>query len=899
MSTLISSTRNANAIIPDAPALPKRRSTARWREVAAVLLIALAIWLPRGLALDRFATADEHAWLARSTNFARALHQREWAITFQREHPGVAVMWAGALGLAALDPGAARDAPAYFNYVGDSAERYLATRDIAAIDGLAAMRAVAVLLITLALALAFWFATRLLGGWPAAVGFLLLALDPFHVGLSRLLHLDGLLSSFMLLALLAFLHGWLGTRRWPRVGSLLVSGVAAGLAWLTRSPGLFLGPFLALVVATSLLRPRWQQRHPARAGQAITGTSWRAGFIALGGWTAVGLATVVLLWPAMWVDPAGSVGRVLGAASSYAAEGHLKPVFFNGQIFSGDPGALFYPLAYLWRTTPVTLLGLGLATVAVLHPRSPLDGRARRTAAVLALFALGFAAFMSLGAKKFDRYLLPAFPALDLVAGIGWVALAQTISSGLSGSSRFQRIFENSDPPSSAQSARSASYLLLAVVIALQITQSLPTFPYYLSYYNPLLGNPVRDVQIGWGEGADQAARWLRDEADAAGATVASAYTSGPFDYFFPGSTVGIYSWHEADYAVLYAQDFQRRLPAPRQIAHFETLPTAHSVRLNGIDYARVYNLRDAPLPVYVTDWGTPDEALFRLVSYQFPGGVLQPGETLPLKLYLTRPTPAGERGEAENFNIVVRLVDQAGGEVARSEGWPHGAPTSEWPPGATLDDAHALPLPADASPGYYRVEIGFYGLASETLLTATRPLDEAVLGNFAVLDYVRVGDVPAPEQVVQPRAVFGEGSDELAALIGWELRSGAGDIIQPDAVPGGEPVRLRLFWRAHAPMTTDYTIFTHVVDADGQMVAQVDAPPLGGFLPTSLWHTGEQQSAVVVDERELVLPASATGSQLFVGLYDFESGVRLQIVEGDEAVVGQDALLLTTLAVE
>ncbi|MEZ4661375.1 MAG: hypothetical protein R2911_27815 [Caldilineaceae bacterium] len=35
-------------------------------------LMALLIWLPRGLALDRFVTADEHAWLAWSGNFYRA-----------------------------------------------------------------------------------------------------------------------------------------------------------------------------------------------------------------------------------------------------------------------------------------------------------------------------------------------------------------------------------------------------------------------------------------------------------------------------------------------------------------------------------------------------------------------------------------------------------------------------------------------------------------------------------------------------------------------------------------------------------------------------------------------------------------------------------------------------------
>ena len=45
---------------------------------------------------------------------------------------------------------------------------------------------------------------RLLGFWAALCGFVLMAFDPFHLAHSRLLHLDGLVSSFMLLAVIAF-----------------------------------------------------------------------------------------------------------------------------------------------------------------------------------------------------------------------------------------------------------------------------------------------------------------------------------------------------------------------------------------------------------------------------------------------------------------------------------------------------------------------------------------------------------------------------------------------------------------------------------------------------------------------------------------------------------------------
>jgi dolichyl-phosphate-mannose--protein O-mannosyl transferase len=58
-----------------------------------------------------------------------------------------------------------------------------------------------VLLNTIALTLAFVCARNLLSLAPALIGFLLIAFDPFHVAHSRLLHLDGLLSSLLLLAM--------------------------------------------------------------------------------------------------------------------------------------------------------------------------------------------------------------------------------------------------------------------------------------------------------------------------------------------------------------------------------------------------------------------------------------------------------------------------------------------------------------------------------------------------------------------------------------------------------------------------------------------------------------------------------------------------------------------------
>ncbi|MEZ4661377.1 MAG: hypothetical protein R2911_27825 [Caldilineaceae bacterium] len=190
------------------------------------------------------------------------------------------------------------------------------------------------------------------------------------------------------------------------------------------------------------------------------------------------------------------------------------------------------------------------------------------------------------------------------------------------------------------------------------------------------------------GRGADAAARWLAREAadedvDAQALKVATAYTNGPFSYFFPGESLPIYFWHEADFAVLYRQDFQRRLPPPRQIAFFEQIAPVYTVQLNGIDYAQVYDLRAGVLPDYVTDWRINAQPVIRLVSYQFPPA-WWPGEALPVTLYLLGLAPM-----PENVSIVLRLVGADGAEIARDEGWlgvahqhlAAGRCVARWPP--------------------------------------------------------------------------------------------------------------------------------------------------------------------------------------------------------------------------
>jgi hypothetical protein len=98
-----------------------------------------------------------------------------------------------------------------------------------------------------------------------------------------------------------------------------------------------------------------------------------------------------------------------------------------------------------------------------------------------------------------------------------------------------------------------------------------------------------------------------------------------------------------------------------------------------------------------------------------------------------------------------------------------------------------------------------------------------------------------------------------------------------------GATVRLTLDWQSLRPMTTDYTVFVHVVDEEGTIWAQRDGVPVGGERPTSSWELGE----IVPDEYEITIPVEGPreGYSVQAGLYDGETGVRLPVSDGATAV--------------
>ena len=92
------------------------------------------------------------------------------------------------------------------------------------------------------------------------------------------------------------------------------------------------------------------------------------------------------------------------------------------------------------------------------------------------------------------------------------------------------------------------------------------------------------------------------------------------------------------------------------------------------------------------------------------------------------------------------------------------------------------------------------------------------------------------------------------------------------------------LYWQALANMPVDYSVFVHLVDSQGQLVAQHDGQPWRQVPnPTSSWQPGER----LLDSHTLTLPADlAPGAyRLQVGAYYWETLERLPVLENGAAV--------------
>jgi hypothetical protein len=548
-------------------------------ELGLLALIIIAMAIPRLAGLDRLVTIDEPYWMQGGANFYFALGQGDLAATYHDGHPGVTQLWEGAVGMWRVWPQYRIEAKEYY---GNSRKVnvLLLENGIDPLDVMVAAREVAILVNITMLAGAYALFRYLTERKLAVFGFLLLAFSPFFTAHTRFLHQDGQLACFMLISTLAYCAFYLKERSW---WFIFLAGITAGAAWLTKIPGLFLGLYFGILTILFALRDLQSAGDRKSFSFRKLITAYFLPLFSVGG---IGIATFVAFWPAMWVQPIETIEGMLYILRISAGGGHERPLFFKGEtILGGSFGPEYYPTTILWRTTPVVLAGFGLALWGLARDKTPFTDQTVRFLAIAMLtFFSGFLLFMISGNKQFDRYLQPLYPHMILIAGLGWFYALERIAAYWrdNGATR---------------------WALPLALIALQLIPLVNHYPYYLTYYNPLLGGGPAALQtfdVGWGEGWDQAAAYLIQQEGYEDFRIVIRGSTAPFAFFFPYQreaemylTSGQAVPPTADFIMSYAS---RTDPTTNPDSPFYGIDPVHTVWLHGIPYVRIYPILELPL---------------------------------------------------------------------------------------------------------------------------------------------------------------------------------------------------------------------------------------------------------------------------------------------------------------
>ena len=124
--------------------------------------------------------------------------------------------------------------------------------------------------------------------------------------------------------------------------------------------------------------------------------------------------------------------------------------------------------------------------------------------------------------------------------------------------------------------------------------------------------------------------------------------------------------------------------------------------------------------------------------------------------------------------------------------------------------------------------------------------------------------------------ATFGEG----ISLMGYDL------VVT-------NPSEMVLYWESQATVSESYDVFIHLIDEEGEIVAQADRKPVDGLAATDAWQPGDIVRDPVTIPLSDNLPAGEY--ELRIGVYLKENGQRLTVTGGEAS---DNALRLETVVI-
>ena len=342
-------------------------------------------------------------------------------------------------------------------------------------------RIVSVFVGTISIFLVYLMAKRFFDKKDAILSALILAFTPYFIGHSRIATQENLIAMITLFATYLFFSavdkGNLLNKRF------LLVGLVAGLAISTKYNAFF---FLVLFLLITIL-----ERKKLSNGNVKKLFKSHIVLIPL-----IAGVVFIALWPWLWSNPIGNFFSSLNSRVSIDSYGTPANEYFLGRYPHNNPWYYFF--VYFLATTPIVLL-IGVFTFLA----KMVYNRERYDTWFLLYFLTPFLAIFS--PLKIDgiRYIFPVYPALAVTSAVGLNWGTKKFVHNIKLKYRF--LLRN--------------FLLCGVVLSLFFT-ALIYHPYYLDYYNGLVGGPKKVYEkrlfdFGyWGEGLRGAFFYLNKQAE-------------------------------------------------------------------------------------------------------------------------------------------------------------------------------------------------------------------------------------------------------------------------------------------------------------------------------------------------------------------------------------------------
>ena len=434
-----------------------------------VFIIFVASRFP-SLGFDTFNT-DVWKWKARIFDFGSGVFSFDFVQTIQKYHPGVTLMWIGAVAVKFFN--------LYYDIVYKSSPP---DNDISVIFQLHFLQKLfIVLVIGFSLTLFFNGIRKIFNLQYSIIltGFLMI--EPFYVALTRELHLEGLMSTFMMVSFVWF---YLYLKDKKKTGRFIISALFASLSVLTKTSSLFIVLF---VVFTSIYNDVVCIDAGSKLCLTFSSLKIKDIFKLNFKFLFLFLLFFTLIWPAMWTNTVLAIQTMYRGIFTIGIDrGHIQLFFGKNTL---DPGPIFYPVVFWLRSSVYLVLGL----VGFLIVSRRLSSEKRKFSYLALVFAFLLLLELTFPSAKLDRYFLP-------IQMVLWVPSAS-----------FYEYLLNS--------LRIENYkfkcLLFLLIILPGVLLLFWIHPDYLSYYSPFGGGLKAGINIiepKWMIGQKQVIIYLEDK---------------------------------------------------------------------------------------------------------------------------------------------------------------------------------------------------------------------------------------------------------------------------------------------------------------------------------------------------------------------------------------------------